>query len=919
MEANKKYNHSDTFFLLTVGVLLAWSLIAGMINVTLFSQSYLATLIQIFFIVVGLRIIFSHQFFIWASIVGLFFLLIFIAIGFFTYSADIIYYAYYYPAEPSLANQVADFISRTIRFINGNEPYSIGYERAIIWVVSIVASLFVVIFSYLRFNFWILFTVTAVIFSLFLASPFFIDNLVFYVFAFCSLAFLIKHLHLKCMPKSQRKAPFAKYALGMTIFCLLVTIFIPTLPAGLAQSVISNTISRPFHNLSGAIYQAIEPQHYFSLRRMGFGDGGQLGGNVIVDDRLFMRIRSDSPMPIYLTGATMDAYTGYSWENIFSYRTSLEFTGVQQNIELYERATSTETIRLINNRRRLMIHNFGALAGAGIIDLDYLEPEPLFLDIGNDNLLTRTMDIDTLNLRTSSIFFTGIVQNISVPSANINFLRDGGGRIVAQERMPRNTLYTITYSVSSDISFMNELGEFYETNLLFCHNDFAYHLLLYSDNPYNELGEFYETILPFYHHSFVDLFLHQHNLDSRYFYRGALRTISHRMLAQYRVNGPSLSTLIIRHNGIEISYEDLLNYYLIPRADRIYEVYTALPTELPERIRDLALSVTSTATNDYDRARMLEAYLSQNFVYTLEPGDLPPGRDFVDYFLFDLQKGYCTYFASAFVVMARSIGLPTRYVEGFMVSGAPDGDGFINVLNSMGHAWGEVYFEGYGWIRFEPTPAAGLILPLPEVGFIPSDYDSWDEMLIMREFQLSGADSLEHFDIGDSEAALGFEADQFTTPESGADSSFALLSKVSFYAFIAVVLISLIILARVLQIYFLRLKIKQKRHNEAVLYYFELIIKYLGFFNYEIKAGETANQFATRVNKYLIFASETLLLKDIAAIFSKANYSNHDISLAERKMVEDAAKNLDSYVKNYLGRRKYFFYKYILAIEFNKK
>ena len=568
MDINTKHTHSDTFFLLTVGVLLAWSLVAGMISVTVFSQGYFITLIQVFFIVAVLRMLLVDKFIIWISLAGIFVVVLLIAVDFF------IYYPYY--TEASLAAQAIDFIGRTIQFIGGHRPYNIGYERAIIWVVSIIASLFVVLFSYVYFRFWVLLTITTVIFSLIITSRFFSDNFVFYVFAFCSLAFLIKYLHLKCVPKSERKAPFTKYALGMTIFCLLLAILIPAPAAGSVQNGISNVVSRPFNNIGDAIYHAIGPR-YFSLQRIGFGGGGRLGGDVVVDDRLIMRISSDSPTPIYLTGATMDTYTGYSWENRFSYRTPLEFADMRQNIELYERASSAETIRLFYTRVRDI--DFSVIAYLGL-DYFYFEPEPIFLDISSDSLATRTMAIDILNFRTSSVFYTGIVHDISTPNAGLNFLRYGDGRIVSQERLPSNILYTVTYSTSSDLLVMAEA----------------------------------DYLLPYY------------ELDRSYFDRGVLRLIMGRITAQYRRYGTSLSPLIISHNGIEVSYEDLLNNYLIPRADRIQQVYTALPAELPERVRDLAFWLTVMASSDYERARILEAYLSQNFVYTLEPGDLPPGR-----------------------------------------------------------------------------------------------------------------------------------------------------------------------------------------------------------------------------------------------------------------------------------------------------
>jgi len=139
--------------------------------------------------------------------------------------------------------------------------------------------------------------------------------------------------------------------------------------------------------------------------------------------------------------------------------------------------------------------------------------------------------------------------------------------------------------------------------------------------------------------------------------------------------------------------------------------YTALPETLPGRIRDLAQEVIAAspqATSPYDQAKALEHFLRQ-YPYSLEIPGPPPGSDPVDYFLFDLQTGYCDYYASAMTVMARSLGLPARLGAGFTVQPA-DEAGQQTIYEINGHSWAEIYFAGYGWVEFEPTatfPLAG--------------------------------------------------------------------------------------------------------------------------------------------------------------------------------------------------------------------
>lgn len=131
--------------------------------------------------------------------------------------------------------------------------------------------------------------------------------------------------------------------------------------------------------------------------------------------------------------------------------------------------------------------------------------------------------------------------------------------------------------------------------------------------------------------------------------------------------------------------------------------YTQLPTDLPQRIRDLGDQITADATTPYDKAKAVEAYL-KTLTYNLEIKPPPYDSDGVDYFLFEQQEGYSEYFGSAMTVLLRTQGIPSRLVTGYTVGDKiPDHDVYI-VNDSHSHAWSEVFFPEYGWISFEPTP-----------------------------------------------------------------------------------------------------------------------------------------------------------------------------------------------------------------------
>lgn len=134
-------------------------------------------------------------------------------------------------------------------------------------------------------------------------------------------------------------------------------------------------------------------------------------------------------------------------------------------------------------------------------------------------------------------------------------------------------------------------------------------------------------------------------------------------------------------------------------------LYLGLPDDFPDWVGELADQVVSDAraANDWEKAAALMNYLRSNYAYTLTPGDPPEGVDFVAHFL-QTGEGYCTYFASAMAVMARTQGLPSRYVEGFLLNGSRRTDKGYVVNAKQAHAWAEVYIEGVGWLAFDATP-----------------------------------------------------------------------------------------------------------------------------------------------------------------------------------------------------------------------
>ena len=149
----------------------------------------------------------------------------------------------------------------------------------------------------------------------------------------------------------------------------------------------------------------------------------------------------------------------------------------------------------------------------------------------------------------------------------------------------------------------------------------------------------------------------------------------------------------------ENSYEEYLGY--IDKINRNY----CREVRLSDALREKLDRLYDGCSSPYEKMLRLEAVLSQ-FTYTTSPGPVPDyvdsPEDFLDWFMLKNPKGYCSHFATAMVLLARAEGLPARYVEGFAVPASTKGG--TDVSDQRAHSWVEIYFKGFGFIPFDPTP-----------------------------------------------------------------------------------------------------------------------------------------------------------------------------------------------------------------------
>lgn len=269
------------------------------------------------------------------------------------------------------------------------------------------------------------------------------------------------------------------------------------------------------------------------------------------------------------------------------------------------------------------------------------------------------------------------------------------------------------------------------------------------------------------------------------------------------------------------------------RRQQIYQVYTE-DVELSEKTRQYVEELTVGAQDPLERLRRLEAELT-SFTYTKQPRRLPEETGdagaFLEYFLLEGREGYCTHFATAFVLLARAQGMPARYVQGFCVP--MKGKDEVSVYGDMAHAWPEVYFDGAGWIPFEPTP-----------GYAGLRYTPWATEEGDGSLAVSNGDAGRRT-TGDADAAASAKEELPAVEETPAAGAQALRFLAVFgYAALAVCVTGsgILVLQQVMR------RRRYRRMDVTGRFRMELavVVRALGFLGLRREEGETLQEFRER-------------------------------------------------------------------------
>ncbi|MDY4079141.1 MAG: transglutaminase domain-containing protein [Clostridium sp.] len=344
----------------------------------------------------------------------------------------------------------------------------------------------------------------------------------------------------------------------------------------------------------------------------------------------------------------------------------------------------------------------------------------------------------------------------------------------------------------------------------------------------------------------------------------------------------------------------------------VYDVYTKLPEATLSKVREEYEDLGKRDNYSvYDKIELAKEVINNGTSYTLSPGKLPRGKDFVEYFLFENKKGYCTHYASAACVLLRMWGVPARYVEGYLAKSY--GANEVNVKDSSAHAWVEVYIDGIGWRIVDATPGYD-----DENSYATNNIDNQEEQqnnIEKTKNEEEQKDPLEENNKekektqAEEEKSNSLEKssenngslNKFLTQHSGLITVLKVIFKNILLGFLIIIALITIILLRYSYIINKNKKLVNSEDvNENVINmykYLKCILDYL------------------KKNSKEPLKDEDIIKQDefneILRILNKAEFSNHKVSKEESETVRNFVKNFADKTYNELSKIKRLIFKYI--------
>lgn len=731
---------------------------------------------------------------------------------------------------------VVDLINIMIKVGTGYYDDTVPFSTLMVAVgfYSLVVALPVYFFLVRCFRFYLAFTPGLVFYMVVWGLNRFVDKPSFFIFITIAVACYIRHVYLL----NRKNGQGGETSYDGSMFVCFVPLAVVTVLLGAALPENPKPIEWPW--LDNKIYDfwndlekkfTVDRYDTFSLAETGFGNPSHLGGPIYPDDTHVLTVKA--PARVYLRGAVYDSYTGTGWVRTESNRTTEDRVYDLMELEYGWKAMANE-LEIVSDDQ----------FNAYILDekLPYVKLNPSlreYLEFLNGSNMPKVL---------KKLF----------PERSIT---------VKHEKVRTKTLFTplkMSGRVSGAASEIYKLSE--STEGIFMSDRRLRGGMTYDVN----------YLQPAYGMKELDTYL---NLSRPGLYWNYIRHLSWFI---DKNKGFDEATKLKLEENLE-KYEQLESY-----SEEIYRIYTGLPEGIPERVKELAKKITQYDATTYSKVKSLEEYLRSNYEYTLEPSYPPEDQDFTDYFLFDGKEGYCSYFASALCVMTRAVGIPSRYVEGFLLPEKSGGEDNYKVTNRNAHAWVEVYLEGVGWVTFEPTP------PMADAG---NYYVNLSDLRTSVESNVP--DISEQYEPNRAAQAEERRGDiPAVTEKHSNDKKYILL------LIFAPLLLIVILNCLFKFLWFIVINLISPEKGTVLLY--RRAVAYLSQAGNAVQAGQTPLDFAKIIDEYYHF--KCMSMSELTEIY-------YSVRFGLRKTDKKTLKRIRSFVsevRKETGQNMYFFKKLLL-------
>lgn len=426
------------------------------------------------------------------------------------------------------------------------------------------------------------------------------------------------------------------------------------------------------------------------------------------------------------------------------------------------------------------------------------------------------------------------------------------------------------------------------------------------------------------------------------------------------VNEQNMLDLLIQYRENELEYRDF-----------VYSTYTKLSDKVPDSlIREFGDYKYNPYGNNGEGSNlkalleMVANYLETNTSYSLKPGPLPEGKDYIEYFLYENKVGYCAHYATAATVMLRIMGIPARYAEGYIVKESNILKGKeigkfnveirgednkevpikeVDVLDANAHAWAEVYIDGFGWIPVEFTSgynqsASGALNPAVVNQLQPTNIPNTSNPVNNGQDDISNITPTPTLaptkaptkapsangTVGNESNGNGIKGENGDTSSTDTNSSdeslgnkklnLIYLGKVFMIIIKVLAIIMLFILIIVSRWFYIsynkKMKVNNSNLDKVVIYRYKELLRILSYCGVELN-NQLTYQLATKEIEEKCQLLNKGELENFVAISLKAKFSPYKINKEEANQIEllykeciDSLYNNKSYVERlYL---KYF-------------